>query len=125
MAPNQALRSASYNVGTVKLYPPSGCGNFELERLIDRHGHGNYANYTLKLTFPRNPNGIYLLKGGGPDVWRKFGVPRSCRKSQGLIFGKRCGVTENIGVAARQRLRARREGSNDADVKAEGVKPSR
>jgi hypothetical protein len=27
MAPNQALRSASYNVGTVKLYSPSGCGN--------------------------------------------------------------------------------------------------
>jgi hypothetical protein len=48
-----------------------------LERLIDRHGEGNYGHFTLKLTFPRNPNGVYLLKGGGPDVWRKFGVP-SC-----------------------------------------------
>ena len=28
-----------------------------LERLIDRHGDGNYADYTLELTFPRNPNG--------------------------------------------------------------------
>jgi hypothetical protein len=45
-----------------------------LERLIDRHGEGNYADYTLKLTYPRNPNGAYLLKGGGPDVWRLFGV---------------------------------------------------
>ena len=26
-----------------------------LERLIDRHGRGNYADYTLKLTFPRGP----------------------------------------------------------------------
>jgi hypothetical protein len=74
-----------------------------LERLIDRHGNGNYADYTLKLTFPSNPNGIYLLKGGGPDVWRRFGVPHTWRKPQGLIFGKRSGATENVGSAARER----------------------
>jgi hypothetical protein len=62
----------------------------------------NYLDCTLKLTFPRNPNGVYLIKGGGPNVWRKFGVPRCWRKPQGLIFGKRCGVTENIGAAARR-----------------------
>jgi hypothetical protein len=45
-----------------------------LERLIDRHGNGNCADYTLKLTFPRNPNGLYLVKGGGPEVCRRFGV---------------------------------------------------
>jgi hypothetical protein len=72
-----------------------------LERLTDRHGNGNYADYTVKLTFPRHPNGIYLVKGGGPDVWRRFGVPHSWRKPQGLIFGKRCGTTQNIGPAAR------------------------
>jgi hypothetical protein len=76
-----------------------------LERLIDRHGNGNYADYTLKLTFPSNPNGVYLLKGGGPDVWRQFEVPHSWRKPQGLIFGKRCGTTENIGPAVRKRCR--------------------
>jgi hypothetical protein len=74
-----------------------------LERLIDRHGNGNYADYTLKLTFPFNPNGVYLLKGGGPDVWRRFGVPNSWRGSQGRIDGKRCGTTQNIGAASRQR----------------------
>ena len=74
-----------------------------LERLIDRHGDGNYADYTLKLTFPPNPNGVYLLKGGGRDVWCKFGVPRCWRKPQGLIFGKRCGTTENVGPTARKR----------------------
>jgi hypothetical protein len=73
-----------------------------LERLIDRHGDGNYADYTIKLTFPRNPNGVYLIKGGGSHVWRKFGVPRCWRKPQGLIQGKRCGTTENIGAAARR-----------------------
>jgi hypothetical protein len=36
------------------------------ERLIDRHGEANYLDCTLKLTFPTNPNGVYLLKGGGP-----------------------------------------------------------
>jgi hypothetical protein len=74
-----------------------------LERLIDRHGNGNYADYTLKLTFPANPNGLYLIKGGGPDVWRTFAVPSRWRKPQGLIHGKRCGTTENIGPAARER----------------------
>jgi hypothetical protein len=74
-----------------------------LERLIDRHGEGNYLDCTLKLTFPSNPNGVYLLKGGGPDVWRKFGVPHSWRRPQGFIHGKRCGVTENIGATARRR----------------------
>ena len=77
-----------------------------LERLIDRHGGGNYADYTLKLTFPRNPNGVYLVKGGGPDVWRRFGVPQLWHKRQGIIFGKRCGVTENIGAAYRMRFKA-------------------
>jgi hypothetical protein len=75
--------------------------------LIDRHGRGNYADHTLKLTFPRNPNGLYLLKGGGRDVWKAFGVPKSWRKGQGLIAGKRCGTTENVGPAARQRWRNR------------------
>jgi hypothetical protein len=74
-----------------------------LERLIDRHGRGNFLDCTLKLTFPSNPNGLYLIKGGGPEVWRRFGVPKLWRKSQGLIHGKRCGMTENIGPAARLR----------------------
>jgi hypothetical protein len=73
----------------------------ELESLIDRHGDGNFLDCTLKLTFPANPNGVYLIKGGGPDVWRKFEVPCLWRKPQGVIFGKRCGTTENIGPTAR------------------------
>ena len=79
-----------------------------LERLIDRHGDGNLLDCTFKLTFPRNPNGVYLLKGGGPDVWRKFCVPRCWRKPQGIIYGKRCGTTQNIGPAARKTLEAKR-----------------
>jgi hypothetical protein len=75
-----------------------------LERLIDRHGEANYLDCTLKLTFPAKPNGIYLLKGGGPDVWRKYAVPSVWREPQGVIVGKRCGVTENLGPTARKRL---------------------
>jgi hypothetical protein len=84
-----------------------------LDRLIDRHGDGNYADYTLKLTFPPNPNGLYLLKGGGPDVWRKFGVPGRWRKSQGVIHGKRCGTTENIGRAQRTKRKIQQEKNDD------------
>jgi hypothetical protein len=76
-----------------------------LERLIDRHGDGNFLDCTFKLTFPANPNGLYLIKGGTPDVWRRFGVPSCWRKPQGVVRGKRCGTTQNIGHAARSRNR--------------------
>jgi hypothetical protein len=89
-----------------------------LERLIDGHGDGNFADCTLKLTFPPNPDGVYLLKGGGPDVWRMFGVPRFWRKPQGFICGKRCGTTENIGVAARKTGLVKRELRHTAGGKA-------
>lgn len=80
-----------------------------LERLIDRHGNGNFLDCTLKLTFPPNPNGVYLLKGGGPDVWCKFGVHRDWRKPQGVVHGKRCGTTENIGPKAHRRSKEERK----------------
>jgi hypothetical protein len=86
----------------------------ELEQLIDRHGHGICIDCTLKLTFPSSPNGVYLVKGGGTDVWRRFGVPHCWRKPQGLIFGKRCGTTENIGVAARKRWKQSEEAKREA-----------
>ena len=63
-----------------------------LERLVDRHGGGHYADYIVKLTFPRNPNGVCLIKGEGPKVWRVFGLPRNWRKLQGIIHGKGGGV---------------------------------
>src|SRR5262245_24825995 len=75
-----------------------------LERLVDRHGEGNYADYTFRLTFPPNPNGLYLLKGGGPEVWRKFGLPR-------VIHGKRCGSTENVAPAGRAAWRQDDQGA--------------
>jgi hypothetical protein len=32
-----------------------------------------------------------------------FGIRKEHRRSQGIIHGKRCGTTENIGWAARSR----------------------
>ena len=60
---------------------------------------------TIELTFPANPDGKYLLKGGTPAVWEKFRLPYKWRSrlGEGLIEGKRCGVTQNIGPAARLR----------------------
>jgi hypothetical protein len=55
---------------------------------VDRREVAITSGVSLKLTFPRNPNGVYLLKGGGPEVWRRFGMPRFWRKPQGLIFGQ-------------------------------------
>jgi hypothetical protein len=72
-----------------------------LERLVARHAEGIWSEYAVKLKIWRDPDGLYLLKGGGPDVWRRFRLRKKFRESQGVIHGKRCGATENIGKAAR------------------------
>lgn len=74
-----------------------------LERLIARHGGGDCLDQASKITEPDEPDGVYFLKGGGPDVWDEFDVPRQWRTPQGKIYGKRCGFTENIGPTARKR----------------------
>ncbi|MGA8689862.1 MAG: hypothetical protein WB662_08150 [Methyloceanibacter sp.] len=49
----------------------------------------------------RSYDGMYLIKGGGPKVWKLFPrIRKKWRKPQGVIFGKRCGVTQNLGPAA-------------------------
>jgi hypothetical protein len=60
---------------------------------------------TIELTFPLNHDGKYFLKGGTSAVWDSFGLPNKWRSrlGEGLIGGKRCGVTQNIGPAARKR----------------------
>jgi hypothetical protein len=50
----------------------------------------------------RSYDGLYLLKGGGKQAWKLFPrIKREWRKPQGVIFGKRCGCTQNLGPAAR------------------------
>ena len=56
---------------------------------------------------PRNPDGKYLIKGGGPKVWKQFHLRKEHRRLQGVIHGKRCGTTHNIGPAARRQAAAR------------------
>jgi hypothetical protein len=83
-------------------------------RLINRHGRHNgqeqgdgyWADNVAKLVIYHNPDGKYLIKGGGPDVWEGFRVRKEDRSSQGLIHGKRCGTTENIGPSARSRRKS-------------------
>jgi hypothetical protein len=60
---------------------------------------------TIELTFPANPDAKYLLKGGTRAVWEEFRSPTKWRSKlgEGSIDGKRCGVTQNIGPAARER----------------------
>jgi len=73
-----------------------------IERLVDRHGGGLYGDWTVDL---RNCNGDvrYLLKGGTREVRSKYKVKRKFAPSQGIIFGKRCGATQNIGPKSRER----------------------
>ena len=69
----------------------------------NKHGYGYWADEVIDLRIHDDPDGKYLIKGGGPDVWKRFGIRKEHRRSQGLILGKRCGTTENIGPAARHR----------------------
>ena len=83
-----------------------------LHRLVSRCA-GRPDDYAVKLKVPtdgglpglysgRSYDGLYLIKGGGKKVWKLFPrIREDWRKPQGLIFGKRCGVTQNIGSAAR------------------------
>jgi hypothetical protein len=81
-----------------------------LVRLVDLHGDGILGEFAVKIELWPDPDGLYLIKGGGPKVWAQFpGIRKDWRKSQGVIHGKRCGTTQNIGRAARRSLNSHRK----------------
>jgi hypothetical protein len=75
---------------------------------------GRLEHYAVKLKIPtdggnpgryngRSYDGLYLLKGGGKPAWKLFPrIKREWRKPQGVIFGKRCGTSQNLGPTARR-----------------------
>jgi hypothetical protein len=76
--------------------------NRAIERLIGRHADYAY-DHALELTFHNNGDIRYLLKGRTPEMQRELRIKAKWRKPQGLIYGKRCGTTQNLGRAARGR----------------------
>ena len=86
-----------------------------ISRLVKRHGRDITDERVIKLVIHDNPDGKYLIKGGGPKIWKRFGLRKKDRRLQGLLCGKRCGVTENVGLAARKRWR---EQQNSMERKA-------
>ena len=78
-------------------------------RLIKRHGKGYWAEQVIDLRIHDNPDGKYLIKGGGPKVWKLFRLRKEHRRLQGIIHGKRCGTTQNLGPAARRQTAAKKE----------------
>ena len=70
-------------------------------RLVDLHGSGILGEFAVNLKIWSDPDGFYLIKGGGPEVWKLFPrIRKDWRIAQGIIHGKR--TTQNIGRAARQ-----------------------
>jgi hypothetical protein len=49
-------------------------------RLIKRHGRGYWAEEVIKLAIWPNPDGKYLIKGGGPKVWKQFQLRKEHRR---------------------------------------------
>jgi len=75
-----------------------------LVRLVDRHVGGIFGECAVKLVIWPDPDGLYLIKGGGPLVWKQFPrIRKDWRTSQGIIHGKRCGVSQSLGPKARGR----------------------
>ena len=96
-----------------------------IERLVDRHGDGILGEFAVTLKLWPDPDGLYLIKGGGPDVWERFSrIRKDWRKPQGIIHGKRCGISQNLGPAARLRALMHTEtaGSPVAALKASSLK---
>jgi len=96
--------------------PPGYCRRKKLRdvetaisRLVERHCNGIWGDGAVKLVIHKNADGKYLIKGGGPEVWKRFRLRKEQRRSQGLIHGKRCGTTENIGAAARRRWNSQQD----------------
>jgi hypothetical protein len=81
-----------------------------IARLVRLHAGNITHEKAVDLRVHDDPDGKYLLKGGGPKVWERFGLRREHRRLQGSIQGKRCGVTENLGQKARARHSLLREG---------------
>jgi hypothetical protein len=77
----------------------------DVEELVTLVARQIIDDRTIEFTFPANPDGKYLLKGGMRAVWEEFHSPLKWRSKlgEGLIAGKRCGATQNIGPAARER----------------------
>jgi hypothetical protein len=85
-----------------------------LHRIVAQYA-GRPDHYAVKVKLPtdrglrgpyngRSYDGLYALKGGGPKVWKLFPrIRKEWHKPQGLIFGKRCGTTQNLGPAARRK----------------------
>lgn len=74
-----------------------------ISRLARLHGRGISHEKAIDLRVHDNPDGKYLIKGGGPKIWKCFRLRKEHRRLQGVIHGKRCGTTQNIGRGARQR----------------------
>ena len=74
-----------------------------ISRLVELHGGGIFHEKAIDLRVHSDPDGKYLIKGGGHDVWKRFRIRKKWRKPQGIIYGKRCGTTQNIGPLARER----------------------
>jgi hypothetical protein len=100
--PPQEWRSSSNETKARAVSGPSS-SNTHGQRDGDKRGDGYWAHEVIKLVIHDNPDGKYLIKGVGPEVWKSFCLRKEHRRSQGIIQGKRCGTTENIGPAARRR----------------------
>ncbi|MHA1165680.1 MAG: hypothetical protein ACTSP0_08905 [Alphaproteobacteria bacterium] len=76
-----------------------------VEELVTLVGDGILGVRTIALTFPNNPDGKYFLKGATRPVWDRYNSPDKWRskRGEGVIDGKRCGTTQNIGAKARER----------------------
>jgi hypothetical protein len=72
-----------------------------MSRLVERYGRGILHEKAIDLRVHDNPDGKYLIKGGGRKIWKRFRLRKEHRRLQGIIYGKRCGTTQNIGPAAR------------------------
>ena len=77
--------------------------NGAILRLVRLHGGDILHEKAADLRVHAYPDGKYLVKGGGAKIWKRFRLRKEHRRLQGVIHGKRCGVTENIGPAARKR----------------------
>lgn len=66
-------------------------------RLIKRHGRDCWSDEVGKLVIWPNPDGKYLIKGGGTEVWKRYALRKEHRRRQGLILARGAALHKTSG----------------------------
>lgn len=73
-----------------------------------RFGIAAWADHPVDIAAEETPNNraLYMVKGANPCYAQFYYIPEDKLKAQGVVFGKRGGVSQNLGTTSRAHLKS-------------------